>query len=486
MKRMLFRVVLAGLVVLIAVILARTFTYESKQLDVQPAPEMAIDTVAVAERLAGALRFETVSNQDSAVFPAEEFLDFHSYLEESFPRVHAALPREVIGGYSLLYRWEGSDAGLRPVLFMAHMDVVPIEPGTESEWTQPPFAGRIADGYVWGRGALDDKGTLITQLAAIELLVNDDFQPRRTVYLAFGNDEEVGGMRGAAGIAALLKQRGVDFEYVLDEGGIITDAVSGVGAPVALAGVAEKGFVSLQLSVRTQGGHSSMPPEKTAIGMLAAAIDKLESHQLPVAIRGATAAMFDYLGPEMSFTRRVALANRWLFDPLIEREFGASPEGNAMLRTTTAPTIFHAGVKENVLPSSAAAVVNFRILPGDDVASVAEHVRRTIDEPRIEIEPLTFRSEPSPMSDLSSASFETLQRTVQQIFPEAIFAPYLVVGGTDSRYYTDVTANVYRFNPMYLNREDFKSVHGTDERVSLDACADMVRFYVQLIHETAG
>ncbi|MGD8868810.1 MAG: M20/M25/M40 family metallo-hydrolase, partial [Gemmatimonadales bacterium] len=243
---------------------------------------------------------------------------------------------------------------------------------------------------------------------------------------------------------------------------------------------------SLQLSVRTQGGHSSMPPEKTAIGMLAAAIDKLESHQLPVAIRGATAAMFDYLGPEMSFTRRVALANRWLFDPLIEREFGASPEGNAMLRTTTAPTIFHAGVKENVLPSSAAAVVNFRILPGDDVASVVEHVRRTIDEPRIEIEPLTFRSEPSPMSDLSSASFETLQRTVQQIFPEAIFAPYLVVGGTDSRYYTDVTANVYRFNPMYLNREDFKSVHGTDERVSLDACADMVRFYVQLIHETAG
>jgi carboxypeptidase PM20D1 len=229
-----------------------------------------------------------------------------------------------------------------------------------------------------------------------------------------------------------------------------------------------------------------MPPPKTAVGILASAVHRLESHQMPAAIRGATAAMFDYLGPEMSFTRRAVFANRWLFDPLIERQFGASPDGNAMLRTTTAPTIFHAGVKENVLPSSASAVVNFRILPGDDVASVIEHVRRTIDDSRIEIEPLAFRSEPSPMSDLGSDSFWALQRTVHQVFPDAIFAPYLVVGGTDSRYYTDVTANVYRFNPMVLKQDDFKSVHGTDERVSLEACADMVRFYVQLMRVTAG
>ncbi len=486
MRKILSRVVLAGAIVLIAAIVARGLTYESRQMQVEPAPEIAIDTMGVAERLAGALRFETISNQDSAAFPAEEFLRFHTYLEESYPAVHATLEREAIGGYSLLYRWEGSDASLRPVLFMAHMDVVPVEPGTESEWTHPAFAGLIADGYVWGRGSLDDKGTLVTQLEAIELFLNRGFQPQRTVYLAFGHDEEVGGMRGAARIASVLKQRGVELAYVLDEGGIVTDAVAAVGAPVALVGVAEKGFVSLQLSVRTQGGHSSMPPEKTAIGILATAIDRLETHQLPAAIRGATAAMLDYLGPEMSFTRRVALANRWLFDPLIEREFGALPEGNAMLRTTTAPTIFHAGVKENVLPSSASAVVNFRILPGDDVASVIEHVRRTIDEPRIAIEPLAFRSEPSPMSDLGSDSFGALQRTVRQIFPNAIFAPYLVVGGTDSRYYTDVTANVYRFNPMYLNRDDFRSVHGTDERVSLEACADMVRFYVQLIRQTVG
>jgi carboxypeptidase PM20D1 len=486
MKKILFRVVLAGAVVLIAAIVARGLTYESRQMQVEPAPEIAIDTMAVAERLAGALRFETISHQDSAAFPAEEFLGFHAYLEESFPTLHATLEREAIGGYSLLYRWEGADANLRPVLFMAHMDVVPVESGTESEWTYPAFAGRVADGYVWGRGALDDKGTLVTQLEAIELLLSRGFQPQRTVYLAFGHDEEVGGMRGAARIASVLKQRGVQLEYVLDEGGIVTDAVTAVAAPVALVGVAEKGFVSLQLSVRTEGGHSSMPPDNTAVGMLATAIHKLERHQLPRGIRGATAAMLDYLGPEMPFTRRVALANRWLFDPLIERQFGALPEGNAMLRTTTAPTIFHAGVKENVLPSSASAVVNFRILPGDDVASVIEHVRRTIDDPRIEIEPLAFRSEPSPMSDLDSDSFWALQSTVQQIFPDAIFAPYLVVGGTDSRYYTDVTANVYRFNPMYLNRDDFRSVHGTDERVSLEACADMVRFYVQLIRQTVG
>ncbi|MGD8698480.1 MAG: M20/M25/M40 family metallo-hydrolase, partial [Gemmatimonadales bacterium] len=310
MKKILFRAALAGAIVLIAAILARAFTYESRQMDVEPAPEIAIDTTAVAERLAGALRFETISHQDSAAFPAEEFLRFHTHLEESFPRLHAALTREVVGGYSLLYRWDGRDPSLRPLLFMAHMDVVPVEPGTESEWTHPAFAGRIADGYVWGRGALDDKGTLVTQLEAIEMLLEGNFQPQRTIYLAFGHDEEVGGMRGAAAIAALLKQRGIELEFVLDEGGIVTDAVTAVEAPVALVGVAEKGFVSLQLSVRTEGGHSSMPPPKTAVGILASAVHRLESHQMPAAIRGATAAMFDYLGPEMSFTRRAVFANR--------------------------------------------------------------------------------------------------------------------------------------------------------------------------------
>jgi carboxypeptidase PM20D1 len=485
MKRILF-VSLTGVALLLAVLAVRALRFASKQMEVEPVTGIAVDAEGVAERLAAALQIETVSHQDSAAFDAEQFRRFQTYLEESFPAVHEALSRETVGEFSLLFRWAGTAQELKPILLMAHIDVVPVEPGTESEWTHPAFAGRIADGYVWGRGALDDKGSLVTELEAVETLLGDGFQPRRTVYLAFGHDEEVGGMRGAKVIAETLRERGVELDYVLDEGGVVTDAVPGVDAPVALVGVAEKGFVSLRLSVRTEGGHSSMPPDKTAVGILASAVHKLESHQVPGGIRGATAAMFDYLGPEMPFTRRVALANRWLFGPLIESRFGAAPEGNAMLRTTTAPTIFHAGVKDNVLPSSADAVVNFRILPGDGVASVIDHVRSTIDDSRIEIEPLPFYSEPSAISDLGSESYRALQRTVHEMFPGVIVAPYLVVGGTDSRYFNGLTTNVFRFSPITLNRDDFKRVHATDERVAVEACADMVRFYMRLIRNTAG
>lgn len=482
MKKLL-GVLLLLLVVLAAVTLERTVTFRSRQPQAAPVPVEPLDTAALAQRLAGALRFKTISYQDSTQFDARQFDGFQQYLRTTFPKVHSTLKLERVNGYGLLYEWTGSDPGLAPIMLLAHQDVVPVEPGTETRWTEPPFEGRIAAGYVWGRGALDDKGSLVGILEAVEHLLAGGAQPRRTVYLAFGYDEEVGGRRGAARIAELLASRNVHPEFVLDEGGTVaTGLVSGVAAPVALVGIAEKGYVTVSLTAQAEGGHSSMPPPQTAVGILAAGLTRLEGQQMPRAIRGATADMFDYLGPEMSFGRRLVIANRWLFGGVLAGRFGATPQGNAMLRTTTAPTVLQAGVKENVLPSSARALVNFRILPGDSVGSVLEHVRQVVHDPRITVQALEeTQSNPSGVTSADGEPFKLLARTIRQVIPEAVVTPWLVVGATDSRHYARLTPNVLRFVGSTIGEGDVRRVHGTDERVGVQAYATAVRVYVQLL-----
>ena len=487
MKRIIGVAVLVLVLVLTAVALERTFTVRSRQPQAAPVPVEPLDTGALAQRLAGALRFKTVSYQDSSQFDAREFDGFQLYLRTTFPRLHAALKLEKVNGYGLLYEWTGSDPNRQPIVLLAHQDVVPVESGTESRWTEPPFEGRIAGGYVWGRGALDDKGSLVGILEAVDHLVAAGTKPRRTVYLAFGYDEEVGGRRGAARIADLLASRNVHPELVLDEGGALANGlVAGISAPVALIGIAEKGYVTVGLTAQAEGGHSSMPPDETAVGILAAAITRLEHQQMPRAIRGPTAAMFDFLGPEMPFGPRLVMANRWLLGGILARKFGATPQGNAMLRTTTAPTVLQAGVKENDLPSSARALVNFRILPGDSVGSVVEHVRRAVHDARISVEPLQeTMSNPSGVTSVDAEPFQLLARTIRQVVPEAVVTPWLVVGATDSRHYARLTPNVLRFVGAAIGKDDLRRVHGTDERVGVQAYAVAVRMYLQLLKNAA-
>src|SRR5881396_2624501 len=486
MKRILVAL-LVVLLVLAAVALERTYTFRSRQPQAAPVAVEPLDTAALAQRLAGALRFKTISYQDSTQFDAREFDGFHRYLRATFPRLRTALTLEKVNGYGLLYQWTGSDPNLPPIILLAHQDVVPVEPGTESRWTEPPFEGRIAGGYVWGRGALDDKGSLVGILEAVEHHVAAGAKPRRTVYLAFGYDEEVGGRRGAVRIAELLASRNVHPELVLDEGGALAiGLIPGVSAPVALVGIAEKGYVTVGLTAQAEGGHSSMPPDETAVGILAAAILRLEHDQMPRAIRGPTAAMFDYLGPEMSFGPRLVIANRWLLGGLLAQKFGATPQGNAMLRTTTAPTVLQAGVKENVLPSSARALVNFRILPGDSVEGVVEHVRRAVHDSRISVEPLPGQmTNASGVTSVDAEPFQLLARTIRQVVPGAVVTPWLVVGGTDSRYYARLTPNVLRFVGSAIGKDDLRRVHGMDERVGVQAYAGAVQFYIQLLKNAA-
>jgi carboxypeptidase PM20D1 len=477
--------VIVCVLLLLATLLINTVRFRATQAAVEPVVPLQLDEAAVAERLSGAVRIPTIS-YDGQPVDGQAFRDLHMYLEQSFPRAHATLRTEIVGEHSLLYTWQGRNPALKPILLLAHLDVVPVNEAEQAQWTHPPFAGQIADSYVWGRGTLDDKASALGMLEAIERLVQQQAQPERTVYLAFGHDEEIGGT-GAQGIAALLRERNVAPEFVLDEGFFIVEGiVPGVAAPVALIGVAEKGYVSLELRVDGEAGHSSVPPPHTAIGVLGAAITKLEATPMPGGIDGVVGHMFDAVGPHMPFAQRLVFANRWLFTPVIERQLAASPTSNALIRTTTAVTMIDGGVKENVLPSSARAVINFRILPGDTSESVIEHVRATINDPRVHITRYGDTvSEPSTVSSTDAMGFQMLQQTIRQVFPEALVAPGQVVGATDARHYAALSTNIYRFLPQRLQSEDVERIHGVNERIAIADYAQSVRFYHQLINNAA-
>jgi len=478
----LFRLIAVGLIVLVAVIAIRTLRFTSKQVKVSPAPAQALDQQALANRLAQALRFQTVSHQDPAALDREAFLGLQGYLAQQFPLVHARLKRETIHDYTLLFTWQGSDPVRRPIVLMSHLDVVPVEPGTEAKWSYPAFGGSIAEGFIWGRGALDDKFGVLAILEAVERLLQQDFQPSPTIYLAFGHDEEIGGDRGAKEVAALLRARGVDAEFVLDEGGaIVSGVVPNVSAPMALIGIAEKGNVSVDLTVRTEGGHSSSPPPHTAVGIVSAAVQNVENHPMPAGLRGPSRQTFEYVGPELPLWQRMVLANLWLFGGMLERFLTASPATNATLRTTTAATMIEGGIKDNVLPASARAVVNFRVLPGDSIDRVVEHVRQAVNDPRVEVQLTYPGNEASSESPTDTTSFALLARTIREVYPDAIVAPYLTIGGTDARHYSVISRNIYRFTPIVGTAADLARMHGTNERISVQDYARAVQFFMQLI-----
>ncbi len=471
-----------GLLGLVIVLVVNTLRVPRHQLAHVPPPAPVAVPDSAALRLAAAVRIPTVSTTDFAQTDTAQFGRFVAFLRRAYPRVHRQLTRQAFNTYGLLYEWKGRNPALQPLLLLAHYDVVPVLPGSDKHWQEPPFAGRSAAGYLYGRGTLDDKMSVLGTLEAVEYLLGTGFRPARTVLLAFGQDEETLGQRGAAAIAAALKQRGVHPELILDEGGLIkTDGVAGLARPVALVGISEKGYVSLEISAVGAGGHSSMPPAHTSIGLVAGAVARLEAHPFPARLDGGVGRLLDYLASEVPLGKRLVFANRWLFGALIKHTLAGTASGNAALRTTTAPTIFRAGSKDNVLPIDATATVNFRILPGDSVAGVVREVRRIIDDDRIQVRFLKKGNEPAPVSDPESAAFQTLHRTISSVFPQALVAPYVLVGATDARTYAGLSPNTYRFSPMPMSEADIQRLHGTNERIRVADYQTMIRFYVALI-----
>lgn len=496
--------------------------FSSKQLQDVAVVEVAVDVEAAAGRLSRAVQFKTQSNQDRADFDEEAFRGLHAFLAQSFPRVHSTLTREVVGdprSFSLLYTWAGADPSLAPVVLMGHQDVVPVVPGTEGQWEHDAYSGDIDGGYVWGRGSLDDKGMVMAILEAVEMHLADGFQPIRTTYLAFGQDEEVMGNEGMRRIVEILQERGVsEVALVLDEGVAVTTGLfPGVTAPIALIGTAEKGYVSVELKIDGVGGHSAMPPRHSNIGILSEAVTKLEANPLPYRITQAVRDQFRFLAPELpekthgvlaaviegetagqmagveaGAVQGDSLASGYASNGDGEQQFIAfmstSPQTDAMLRTTTAVTMFNAGVKENVLPPIATAVVNFRILQGDTVDSVVEHVRRVVNDDRVQVTALAQHIDPSPVSDPEGPAYRVIERSIRQTWddPGLVVAPYLVIGGCDAKYFARAFGgNVFRFTGVHVeSAADTARWHGVNERVLVAEHARSIGFFHHLISNT--
>jgi carboxypeptidase PM20D1 len=479
MKRILLYLLL--LVVLLGVfILVRTLSF--RPVAYQPLSER-ITAKAHPKVLAKAMAYETISHKPGMI-DQEAFSGFHKHLQSSFPLIDSILELKTVEEYSLVYYWQGTEESLKPVILMGHMDVVPVEYSTRDEWHHPPFGGIISDEFIYGRGALDDKGSLIAIMDAVENLLASGYRPRRSIYLCFGHDEEIGGANGAEKIRDYLKSRGVKAWFVLDEGGTLASGIiPGIADTVALIGTSEKGYVSLEISASIAGGHSSMPEKINALTSVNNALVKLNDNPLPYRLSPPLEGFVDHVGPHLTGLKKMAFANTWLFKSLIYGAYSKSAAGEALIHTTQVATIFNAGVKDNVVPYRAQAVVNYRLLPGDTPEFILERAREVINDTLVKVRVYQDLAIPaSPVSEIDCDQFRNISGAVLATNPTAIVSPYLVLGATDGRHFYELSDYVYRFSPIPLGKDDLARFHGVNERVALKSYQKAVDFYATLLN----
>ncbi|HSN93462.1 MAG TPA: M20/M25/M40 family metallo-hydrolase [Anaerolineaceae bacterium] len=481
------------LVVIVVILIARTAVFPIDTAEVEPMELPQVDGESVAQRLGLAIQLKTISSSNLEEIDPTPFRGLHNLMHTLYPMVDEKLEKEIVNEYGLLYTWKGSNPSLDPVCFLAHLDVVPADEAEDSGWKYPPFSGTIAEGYVWGRGAIDCKGVLIGQMEAIDSLLREGYQPLRTIYLAFGFDEENSGRNGAAQMANTLQQRGVKLSFLLDEGGAITtDQIKAVSQPVAAVGVSEKGFVTLRLHAKTASGHASMPPTRTAIGSLSLALATLEANPFPQKL-GVIQVMLSHLGKALPFIQRMALANTWLFGGLVRKQMASQPSMNALTRTTLAPTLINGGHTSNVLPAEADAVINLRIMEGETREEVFQRVNNMVADDIVSVLPYNAETlqesgswNPSPVSDVDSPQFALLANLIMAAYPTTLVMPILLAGATDARFYAPFCRNAYRFSPFVLSSAETASVHGINERLSVANCAKAVGFYMELMRHISS
>ncbi len=465
-------------------ILIRTALFSRRSPKVALLQPVAVDSEALAQKLARGICCRTISYDDPDKFDHHAFYQLRVVIESSYPFVQRFLEKREMGTDSLVYIWRGSKPELNAIVMMAHLDVVPVDAATEKEWQQPAFDGVISDGFVWGRGTLDCKGQVFAIMEAVETLLKMGFQPQRTIYLAFGHDEEVININGAKKIAEWMKVEGIRAEAVLDEGGYLSDGLlPGVKTPVALVSAAEKGYLTLELVVEAAGGHSSIPPQQTAIDILAQALTRLKANPLPAHVEAVRETLRG-IGTAAPVKWQLVFANLWLFKRMAEKMMTAEPYTNAAIRTTDAATMISSGVKENILPQRARALVNLRLMPGDSVAMVTEHIRKAVADGRVKIKIRPNSSnDASPVSDIDTPAYRVLGRVIRQMFGNVPVAPFLELGATDARHYHLVSEHVYRFAPYVLGEGDMERNHGVNERISVEALGKMTQFYVELLQQ---
>ncbi|MEP1448436.1 MAG: M20 family peptidase [Paraglaciecola sp.] len=485
MKKILLSVVILILVLVAILVYRANSVFENNQYQVSESlTPITLNESAALDRFSKALQIPTISYDDKSRLDIAAFEAFHQHLKQSFPLVHQKTKLIEFKDFSMVFHLKGQNSQLKPALFMGHMDVVPVDEQTKDQWQQPPFSGNIVDGVIWGRGAIDDKVSVLALMESLEWYLRQNNIPQRDIYFSFGHDEETGG-EGAIAIAKYFAEQNIQFEFILDEGGVITDGViPGPTQPVALVGVAEKGFVNFRLTVKGEGGHSSQPPAHTAAGILASAIVNVENNPFDARTEFFN-LMFDNIGYSMPISQRLPLANLWLLEPVVLSTLLESPTSAASVRTTTAVTMLQGSTKSNVLPTIASAVVNFRILPGDTIAGVQTHLERVIDDPRVTLS-AELANEASAVSPTDNIGFKLIESSIRRLDDNVLVTPYLVLGATDSRHFQDLSTNIYRFMMVSLNPETLKQFHGLNEQIAVKDYLNAIQFYYAMLEQTAS
>jgi carboxypeptidase PM20D1 len=432
----------------------------------------------VVETLRALVGIPTVSRSDESAIEPGPFERFHEALAEAFPLLHQRLDRQRIREHALLFHWHGSGEG-DPLVLMAHLDVVPVD--DSAPWQHPPFSAQVHDGAIWGRGTLDDKGSLVGICAAVERLLEQGFVPSRDVWLSFGAREEVFG-RDAAAAVEELRSRGVTPWLVLDEGGAIAhEAFPGIAAPLGVVGVSEKGTTTIVLRAEGRGGHASTPAPGGPTARIARAVVRLDKRPFPASLPDPTLEMFTRLAPHAPLALRPLFANARRVQPLLERALPvAGPEAAALVRTTMAVTTLSGSPAHNVIASSATAAVNLRLQVGETIASATEHVRKAVDDDSIRHDVLDAH-EASPVSPTDDPAFELIASTISELFEDAVPTPYVMMAATDSREFTAICPRVYRFTPFRMTKAQRESIHSYDEHIGIDDFLDGVRWYARFV-----
>jgi carboxypeptidase PM20D1 len=475
-----FLAIAAILILFLTLLIIRALLFRPLEQESWEDLPVEIDEKRAVESLTEMIRCKTVSSDNSELTDPAEFERFRALLVKAYPEIHRSCSLERIGENGLLYHWKGKSAD-GPTVLMSHYDVVPAD---EEAWEKPPFDGVIEDGVLWGRGTLDTKGTLCGIMEAVETSISRGFVPEHDIYLSFGGDEEIAGNDTPA-IVAELERRGIRPALVVDEGGAVVEGVfPGIEAPCALVGTGEKGFLNIEFSMLSSGGHASAPPPHTLVGTLAKAAAAIEKHPFPFRLTKPAADMFNTLGRYSSFAYRIIFANLWCFSPLLDilcRKKGG--ELNALVRTTCALTMMEGSKAPNVLPPSARIVANLRIAGGETTETAQTHLKRVINNPAITIRKI-YGNNPSPFSDTASESWKRVKRAINRTWPEAIVSPYLMIACSDSRHYCRICDNVMRFSATSFSREERSTIHGHNERVPIEKIITTVKFYMRLIGES--
>ena len=441
----------------------------------EPQPVDGEKAAKYAKDLSRMIRCETISVRESG--PSEKLARYRAELEQLFPLVHERLERTLIGD-AMLFKWRGTDPARGAVVLMAHSDVVPAA----GEWDHPPFAGEIADGCVWGRGAMDTKGSLCALFNAVEELLAEGFTPPCDVYLASSNNEEIMG-DGAPNTVTWLTDHGVKLDLVLDEGGAVIEApMPGLNGKYAMLGVLEKGYADVRFTAVSAGGHSSTPPKGTPLARLAAFVNRVETRPpFPVKITPPVKAMFAAMAPDMAFPFRLLFGNLWLFGPLLKRVIPkVSGQAGALLHTTCAFTMAQGSDAPNVIPAQASVTANLRFMVHQGREASLQALEKLANKYGLRMEVL-YACDCSPVVDVHSAGYAYIRQCVREVFPEAGIAPYVMLGGTDAKHYAKVCDCALRFAPTVLTPQQLASMHASNENLSVDALARAVAFYRRVL-----